>query len=190
MRLTWKHFRSPLRWSPDVKISKISSVLKYIHIQSAACPTHLTWEKIFPSRTSVPPLPTEPLPQRQYGVWTVREECLKLFFNTWVVVRFHIVDKTHTGAQKLWLKVLSKATAPSVKWYGPKAGSTVSVSHGDQSALPAKKTAVQRLITCCIQCSSYGPPTPKSADNNYLLIWPMLTFLNGKHLESLLQLSC
>lgn len=28
-----------------------------------------------------------------------------------------------------------------MKWYVPKAGSTVSVSHGDQTALPREKTA-------------------------------------------------
>lgn len=42
---------------------------------------------------------------------------------------------------------------PHGRWYVPKAGSTVSVSHGDRSALPAKKKnnpALQRLITRCV----------------------------------------
>lgn len=55
MRLTWKHFHSPLRWSPGAKnkqtkktIEKKRQVFKNTYTQSAGGPTHLTWEQIFP----------------------------------------------------------------------------------------------------------------------------------------------
>lgn len=120
---------------------------KRAHKQGAVCPTHLTWEQIFPSRTSVPPLPTEPpsakgaekkknyvsnCPTSVFKCWSIKNASLLLRRK---------VGKTHKSAGKREWKSFSGLSVPPRhgRWYAPKAGSTVSVSHGDRSALPAKK---------------------------------------------------
>lgn len=140
--------------------------------QSAACPTHLTWEKIFPSRTSVPPLPTEPLPHKQYHVWN----CIQYGFSERELL-WHFLEATeHTlTPSKVQLVVLSEVDIPSVKWYGPKAGSTVSLSPMvTRRRSPRKKQntiALQCLITCCIHVLLGHFRNGKSAHWHYFSIW-------------------
>lgn len=70
---------------------------------------------------------------------------------------------------------------PSSKWYGPKAGSTVSVSHGDRSARRAKRTAMfdhtppsgaPRKYQCPLQESHFNPLQVKCPYLGVLLNFP------------------